>query len=726
MLLAALACLVFLTLSLSSDAAQGSKPTIVMLIGESEYETAKTLPAFAKAELEPRGFSVAYIHSDKENKNSFPGLVDALRKADLLVISVRRHTLTAEQMTELRRYLDGGKPLVAIRTSSHAFDVPAEKGRDQVAWRTFDEEVLGCNYQGYDPRSRQTGSEVSVVDRVSKHPILKGVREGFHSRSWLYKLGPLAQTATVLLMGQWSENEDAEAVALTNRYGENNTRVFYTSLGHPDDFEIEAFRRLLFNSVYWALGRAVPDGRDSGETEAGAVEGFQVHADFNVPEDLEIELVLEEPIVANPVYLNFDERGRLWVVQYRQYPWPAGLKLLSRDNVWRNRYDRVPPPPHAKGSPFRGNDRITIHEDTNGDGHYDKHEVFLEGLSLATAALKGRGGVFVLNPPYFLFYRDGNDDDKPDNEVPEILLSGFGIEDTHSVVNNLRWGPDGWIYAAQGSTVRGDLVRHGPNGATLSEPAVRSMGQLIWRYHPETRQYEIFAEGGGNTFDAEFKGKPRKLLIQANRNGFYYVLDRMTGEFLLGRAFVHQDWADGLDSNGRPIVIPNTDPTKEGNRTCPDAWGGTNWAAPSYSPETGLYYVAIREACATYTSKFKEPIGGRPYTGTGFSYAPTDPQGGAIAAMDPLTGDIRWRFDLLQGMPVPGVLATAGNVVFGGTAFGHLLGLDAKTGKLLWRQQLGAPIKSAPISYAVGGKQYITLAADAVLYTFALPSSVGP
>ena len=271
-------------------------------------------------------------------------------------------------------------------------------------------------------------------------------------------------------------------------------------------------------------------------------------------------------------------------------------------------------------------------------------------------------------------------------------------------------------------------VREGDNLYSDSVVALDAdTGRLKWYFqHTPHDTHDWDSNQAAVILDADFKGKPRKLLIQANRNGFYYVLDRITGEFLLGRAFVHQDWADGLDSNGRPIVIPNTDPTKEGNRTCPDAWGGTNWAAPSYSPETGLYYVAIREACATYTSKFKEPIGGRPYTGTGYTYAATDPQGGAIAAMDPLTGDYRWRFNLLQGMPVPGVLATAGNVVFGGTAFGHLLGLDAKTGKLLWRQQLGAPIKSAPISYAVGGKQYITLAADAVLYTFALPSSVGP
>lgn len=249
---------------------------------------------------------------------------------------------------------------------------------------------------------------------------------------------------------------------------------------------------------------------------------------LRVADDLEVDLILQEPLVANPLYLNFDERGRLWVVQYRQYPWPAGLRLASRDNVWRNVYDPPfpPPPPHAADSQFRGVDRITIHADTDADGHFDEHKTFLEGLNLATAALKGRGGVFVMNPPYLLFYADRNDDDLPDSSRPQILLSGFGIEDTHSIANSLRWGPDGWIYGAQGSTVSASVVRHGPDGSPVpSEAPVHSMGQNVWRYHPEDHRYEIFAEGGGNAFGIEFDGLGR---VYSGHNGgdtrgFYYV-----------------------------------------------------------------------------------------------------------------------------------------------------------------------------------------------------------
>jgi len=236
---------------------------------------------------------------------------------------------------------------------------------------------------------------------------------------------------------------------------------------------------------------------------------------FTVPDDLQLDQVLTEPTVRQPVFINFDERGRMWVVQYLQYPYPAGLKMVSKDRYWRAVYDKTPPPPPKH---FPGADRITIHEDTNGDGTFDKHKTFVDGLSIVTSCVRGRGGVWVLNPPYLLFYPDKNNDDTPDGP-PEVHLKGFGLEDTHSVVNSLRWGPDGWLYAAQGSTVSGNVSRPGEKNA------VHSMGQLIWRYHPETRKYEIFAEGGGNAFGVELDAKGRLYSGHngGNTRGFHYV-----------------------------------------------------------------------------------------------------------------------------------------------------------------------------------------------------------
>jgi putative heme-binding domain-containing protein len=239
-------------------------------------------------------------------------------------------------------------------------------------------------------------------------------------------------------------------------------------------------------------------------------------SDFTVSDDLRFELLLKEPQVRQPVNVSFDERGRMWIVQYLQYPEPAGLKMLSRDSVWRVQYDKVPPaPPHHDV----GADKISIFEDTDGDGQFDKEKTFVEGLNIATSVCRGRGGVFVTNPPYLLFYPDRDNDDVPDDN-PEVCLEGFGLEDTHSVVNSLCWGPDGWLYGAQGSTVTGNVKRPGS-----ADPPVHSLGQLIWRYHPESKRYEVFAEGGGNAFGVEIDSVGRIYSGHngGNTRGFHYV-----------------------------------------------------------------------------------------------------------------------------------------------------------------------------------------------------------
>ena len=229
---------------------------------------------------------------------------------------------------------------------------------------------------------------------------------------------------------------------------------------------------------------------------------------LKMAEGLAMQVVAHEPAVAQPLNMYFDERGRMWVTQYLQYPFPAGIKILEYDKYLRAVFDKMPPPPPNH---FRGKDKITIHEDTNGDGVFDKHKTFLDGLNMARSVITGRGGAWVLMPPYLLFYPDKNGDDIPDGD-PEVHLTGFGLEDTHSGANSLRWGPDGWIYGAHGSTCTAEIQ------------GIKFLGQAIWRYHPPTKRFEVFAEGGGNTYCLDFDSQGRTFsgTNHGNTRGVHY------------------------------------------------------------------------------------------------------------------------------------------------------------------------------------------------------------
>lgn len=233
---------------------------------------------------------------------------------------------------------------------------------------------------------------------------------------------------------------------------------------------------------------------------------------------LQAEVILHEPAVRQPVFFNFDEKGRIWVVQFLQYPYPAGVRIVDLDDQFHAVYDRVPPAPPNH---VRGADRITIHSDRDGDGLFETHKVFLDGLNITTAVERGRAGVWVLNPPYLLFYPDRNDDDLPDSD-PIVHLSGFGLEDTHSTANSLRWGPDGWLYGAHGSGCSATIRRPGLDDA---QPGFYFKGQAIWRYHPAQRRFELFSEGGGNTYGLEFDvaGRAYSGLNGGGHRGFHFV-----------------------------------------------------------------------------------------------------------------------------------------------------------------------------------------------------------
>jgi alcohol dehydrogenase (cytochrome c) len=215
-------------------------------------------------------------------------------------------------------------------------------------------------------------------------------------------------------------------------------------------------------------------------------------------------------------------------------------------------------------------------------------------------------------------------------------------------------------------------------------------------------------------------GKPRKLVAMANRNAFYYLLDRVTGEFLLGKEYAHQTWASGIDGKGRPIQLPGKEPTVEGNLVYPSLQGATNWMSPSYSPQTRTVYVPVREMGSYYYKAEAEYKAGTPFMGGGERALDGDSASGAIRALDALTGKRKWDFRLVSP-PWAGVLSTGGGLVFGGSNEGNFYALDARTGKSLWDFQTGGGISSAPMSFRVDGKQYIAVAARRNIYVFGLP-----
>jgi alcohol dehydrogenase (cytochrome c) len=286
-------------------------------------------------------------------------------------------------------------------------------------------------------------------------------------------------------------------------------------------------------------------------------------------------------------------------------------------------------------------------------------------------------------------------------------------------LNTLYWGtgnpaPD-W---------NGD-ARKGDNLYSCSLLAIDAdTGKLKWyfQFSPhETHDWD--AAEPPILFDATIDGKKRKIVAQADRNAFYYVLDRVTGKFIAGKAYAKQTWAQGLDAQGRPIDNPNIDPTTQGNLIYPSITGAVNWTSSSYSPLTGLFYVDTREQGAYYYK-------GRP---TIEPANPNDTGGGggqklvngdaaytAVRALEATTGDRKWEFKMV-GDSWTGTLATAGGLVFCADSQGNFLALDADNGKPLWNIQLGNAVRANPITYAVDGKQFVVGEAGDAVSVFSLP-----
>jgi alcohol dehydrogenase (cytochrome c) len=222
--------------------------------------------------------------------------------------------------------------------------------------------------------------------------------------------------------------------------------------------------------------------------------------------------------------------------------------------------------------------------------------------------------------------------------------------------------------------------------------------------------------------DEEFQGRPRKLLIQGNRNGFFYVLDRTNGQFLLGEPFVNQTWAAGMDDSGRPIVLPGSDPTDAGSDVCPAIRGATNWWATSYHPGTKLFYLLAHESCMTYTKNDRDWQRGRSWLGGTVRLADGSPNQKFIRAIDIQTGRTVWSYAQTgKAQTYSGVLSTDGDLVFFGEDSGAFAALDARSGTPLWHFQANQDWKASPMTYMVGGRQYVAIASGLGFWAFALP-----
>ncbi len=265
-------------------------------------------------------------------------------------------------------------------------------------------------------------------------------------------------------------------------------------------------------------------------------------------------------------------------------------------------------------------------------------------------------------------------------------------------------------------------VREGDNLYTCSVIALDpETGKLKWHFQftpHDTHDWD--ANETMMLVDAEWQGKPRKLIYHANRNAFFYVLDRVTGEFLMGKPFARQTWAVGLDEKGRPIEKPGTRPSKEGTPVCPGLAGSTNWMPSSFNPQTGWFYLAVREQCDVFYEAPPVYVEGKAYWGSVFRGWSEEKEYGLVRAIDPRTAETKWEFKLAKA-PWSGTLSTSGNLIFATDLDGYLFALDAKTGALLWKFNLGAPLKGAPITWSHEGRQYVTMGSGAAVITFALP-----
>src|SRR5262250_698324 len=259
--------------------------------------------------------------------------------------------------------------------------------------------------------------------------------------------------------------------------------------------------------------------------------------------------------------------------------------------------------------------------------------------------------------------------------------------------------------------------REGDNLYTCTIVALNAeTGKRVWHFQPSPHDmHDWDAVQTPVLFDAEFKGKPRKLLGQASRNGFFFLLDRTNGEHLVTAPFIDQNWASGINSKGQPIPKKDSVPSPDGTLIEPGSDGSTNWMAPSFNPQTNLFYVVARRLFSVYYNTVEtkaEGWGGRDRNLWANS---------TLRALDYKTGKVVWNRELGDGESLQGVLTTGGHLLFTADNAGNLLALDPTSGKTLWHLNIGGSLLASPMTYQLDSRQYLLIPIQDALYAFALP-----
>ncbi len=490
-------------------------PHVVFVVGTTHYSADKTIPNFAKS-LKKYGFRVTVIvpEGDPEHNKNKKGLLglEALNSADLAVFYMRFLTLSDEQLKPILDYVQAGKPVIGIRTSTHAFDYPKEDPRSK--WNDgFGRDVLGTKYFAH----MDAGSTIEQIPSQRANTLLNAVSLRFYDPGHLYKV-ELPKDAVPLLMGTGRRKK---AATYTNRFGTHilkremswpvawtwknkfGGKVFATTLGHEKSFELYPLNRLLINAIHAALGKDVDVSEDlrafstkirlhdqrlhlkKTETELGGHDPEIERKSFQLLDGFEVNLFAQEPMLVNPVHMTWDPQGRLWVCCAPSYP-------------------------HVKPGE-EPNDMIIVLEDTDQDGRADKSTVFADGLYVPTGLELGDGGVYVANAPDLLFFKDTDGDLKAD--VKEIVLSGFATEDNHHAISAWRWGPGGWLYFQEGIFMHSQVET--PHGT------VRLENGGIFQFRPRDLKLRVYVDyHASNPWGHMFDRWGNEVLVDNSRVSF--------------------------------------------------------------------------------------------------------------------------------------------------------------------------------------------------------------